>query len=135
MLYDAAKRYFDRMDMAKILARIQSRIAELGTTEAAVSMKAKGSTDTIRNWRRRVDKGEKPGASLVTLQPIADTLGVPLDWLLGNGSDSIEEYLGGDENAGRDELIRIYGRLSPKDRARALKIVSALDQIEDEEQS
>lgn len=133
MLYDSAKRYFDRMDMTKILARIQKRIADLGTTEAAISRKAKRSADTIRNWRRRVDNGESPGASHTTLQPIADALDVPLDWLLGNGPDGLEEYLGADGD--RDKLLRIYGRLSPADRARALKIVSALGPSEDEEPS
>lgn len=121
------------MDMNKILARIHARIAELGTSEAAVSEKATGSPDTIRNWRRRAEKGGKPGASTGTIQPVADALDVPLDWLLGNGPDDYEEYRGGDGD--RDKLIRVYLRLSAADRARALKIVSALGPSEDEEQS
>lgn len=133
MLYDDAKRYFHRMNMTKILARIQKRIADLGTTESAVSKKAKRSADTIRNWRRGVEGGGNPGASVVTLQPIADALDVPLDWLLGNGPDSLDDYLGSGDD--REKLLRAYERLSASDRARALKIVSALGPSEDEEPS
>lgn len=130
MQYEGGKRYFHRMDMTKILARIQKRIADLGTSEAAISRKAKRSADTIRNWRRRVDNGEKPGASVTTLQPIAHALGVPLDWLLGNGPDSLDEYL--NEGGDRDKLLRIYDRLDAADRARALTIVSTLGPSKDE---
>lgn len=133
MPYDAPARYFDRMDMHKILARIDARIAEMGTNPSAVSRKATGSPDTIRNWKRRADRGEMPGASTVTLQPIADALDVPLDWLIGNGPDSLEEYLGSDGD--RAKLMKIYDRLDPRARAVALRQISALVQSEEEEPS
>jgi len=124
MLCDSENRYFHRMDMPKILARIKARLDELETTESAISKAATGSTDTIRNWRRRVKKGETPGASTLTLQPIADALNVPLDWLLGNGADDLAEYL----SDGDDEVkfTRLFRRLGPKGRAAALRQVSAL---------
>ena len=124
MQCEDVNRYFHRMDMPKILARIKARIDELETSEAAVSKASTGSTDTIRNWRRRVKKGETPGASTLTLQPIADTLNVPLDWLLGNGPDDLAEYL----SDGDDEVrfMRLYRRLGPKGKTAALRQVSAL---------
>jgi hypothetical protein len=132
MPYDDAKRYFHRMDMAKILKRIDARIAELRTSRSAVSKKATGSTDTIRNWERRSDD-QAAGATIPKLQSVADQLGVPLDWLLGNGADDLEEYLGSNDDLA--ELIALYHRMTVEQRKQFRQIVSVLAPSRDEEQS
>lgn len=132
MPYDSAKRYFHRMDMAKILKRIDARIAELGTSRSAISRKATGSTDTIRNWERR-SGDDSAGATMPKMQSIADQLGVPLDWLLGNGDDDLEKYLGANDDLA--ELIELYRSMTVEQRKQFRQIVSVLVPSQDEEQS
>jgi transcriptional regulator with XRE-family HTH domain len=121
MHYDKPNRYSDRMDMPKILARVGARIAELGTTPATVSRRATGSPDTIRNWSRRVKRGDlEVGASIATLQLIAEELKVPLNWLLGEGEDDLTEFRGVKDD--RQELLSLYDRADPSDREKIVAI-------------
>lgn len=69
------------MQMKDVLQRIATRAAELGLSETAVSARSK-SRDTIRNWRRAVEKGQNPSARHDTLSNIAQTLCVSEDWLI-----------------------------------------------------
>ena len=114
-----------QMEMRKILARIEARLYEMGYTAAYVSREATGSPDTIRNWRRRVAKGESPGASTATLQPIAIALKVPLDWLLGNGPEDLGDYRGTKEGK-RALLIEAFDALDPELQSAAVRQIVAL---------
>ena len=69
--------------MQDILQRIDQRIADLGTSATAVSRKASGSTELIRNWKRRVKSGDTEfGAYQSSFAAVADALGVTESWLL-----------------------------------------------------
>lgn len=120
--------------MKQVVERIQSRLKVLGLTEAAVSKDATGSTDTIRNWRRRLAKGQRPSATMANLQAVANRLEVPLDWMMGNGPEDLDEYLG--REAERVEMLRRFDLL-PDHRARqiALAQIGALVPPESEEPS
>jgi transcriptional regulator with XRE-family HTH domain len=113
------------MEMTKILARIEARLKDLGLTAGQVSRQATGSPDTIRNWKRRVAKGESPGASTATLQPVANALRVPLDWLLGNGPDDLQDYLGTKEGK-RALLIEAFDGLDADLQSAAVRQIVAL---------
>ncbi|WP_210402028.1 helix-turn-helix transcriptional regulator [Thioclava sp. F36-6] len=71
------------MKMSDILARIDARREELGLSENALSLEAGLSRDAIRNWRRRVEKGDqKAGLTVTALAGISRRLGVSETWLL-----------------------------------------------------
>lgn len=83
-----------RMKMSDILARIETRRVELGLSENALALESGLSRDTIRNWRRRVEKGdEKAGLTVTALAGVARRLGVTETWLLhgSNLSGSADE--------------------------------------------
>jgi hypothetical protein len=122
---------FTAMDLAKILARTEARITELGMTPSEVSVKATRSPDTIRNWQRRVAKGGPMGASSKSISAIADVLHVPVAWLMGDGPDSLTEYLGQDKQ--RADLLAIYDRLDPALKPVALRQIAALVSSSDDE--
>lgn len=113
------------MDMHTVLQRIEVRRVELGETEAAISRRATGSPDTIRNWRRRLESGNsKFGASSVTLEKVAAALGRSVQWLTGEGPASE-----GDIKAlrgGRERAMRLYDSLPPDLQAVAEKQLAAL---------
>lgn len=71
------------MDTAAILDRITRRIADMGLSAQAVSVKAGLSKDGIRNWQRRAESGA--GMNMSSLTQVAEVLGVPVDWLLNGG--------------------------------------------------
>lgn len=100
---------FTAMDLRKILDRIQSQLTAQKRTMTDVSRKATGSTETIRNWRRRVDKGEAPGALMSSLSAIAEELQVPLAWLMGEGPDDLKDFIGGDDR--RTKLLALFDQL------------------------
>ena len=112
------------MEMQKILARLHWVLNDRGLTAAGVSRQATGSPDTIRNWERRAKSVKNPGATTSTLAPVAETLGVPLDWLLGTGPDDLTAYRG--EMTKRARIIEIYDRLPEPLRDVALKQIAAL---------
>ena len=75
------------MDMREILARVDARQAELKWTDRKISIEAGLSDDAIRNWRRRVARGETGGANVRSLEAVAKTLGVSTEWLVsGEGA-------------------------------------------------
>src|SRR5690606_27396623 len=79
------------MALRTILRRIDIWLAEHdGMTDAELSRMATGSTDTIRNWRRRVEREEDPGAGVKALQAIANAMRVPRSWLEGDGPDDLK---------------------------------------------
>jgi len=118
---------FTAMDMRTVLHRIEIRRQELGVSEAALSRRATGSTDTIRNWRRRVERGdEKAGASTVTLEKVAEALGRTVQWLYGDGPESAHEI---DSLVdGRERAMRLYDSLPPDLQAVAEQQLAALVQ-------
>lgn len=76
-------RHYNRMGMKEILDRISERSAQLGLSENALSLKAGLSRDGIRNWRRRLERGEEAaGATISALAGVAGALGVSETWLL-----------------------------------------------------
>lgn len=116
------------MDMKVVLRRIEARLAVLETTAAAISRSAVGSPDTIRNWQRRVAKGENPGASMATIEPIAEALGVPADWLVGNGPDDLEEFR--QMQSERESMLRTFDAIrDPLVRTAALRTVQELAKL------
>ncbi len=67
------------IDMSEIVRRTQARIEELGTNAAAVSLKATGSKDTIRNWIRSLqDDGAKASATVKKINQVESVLGIEL---------------------------------------------------------
>jgi transcriptional regulator with XRE-family HTH domain len=112
------------MEMKTVLARIDLRLAALGTTDAAVSKKATGSQDTVRNWRRRVAKGESPSASVSKIEAISEVLGVTPEWLQGQGPEDLDAAR--KEEAEIRRLIDLYRSLEPDLRPVAINRVSAL---------
>lgn len=73
------------MDMTDILKRIADRISEMNSSERAVAMKATGSADTIRNWRRKATANEDSGATLTKLVAVAKALHVSPEYLISGG--------------------------------------------------
>src|SRR5690554_1556525 len=113
------------MDMRTVLHRIEIRRVELGETEAAISRRATGSPDTIRNWRRRLERGDSNfGASSVTLRKVATALGRSVQWLNGEGPASADEIRS--SVGGRERAMRLYDSLPPDLQAVAEKQLAAL---------
>lgn len=84
------RRYFNPMNMQEILNRIDERLAATGLSDAKASSMATGSKDTIRNWRRAIDRGQEPGATIGSLGKLADVLQCQLPWLVGGSLDTSE---------------------------------------------
>jgi hypothetical protein len=122
---------FTGMDIKKILDRIDAQLEAQGTTANAVSLKATGSGDTIRNWKRRAKGTANPGVTTTTLGPVAEALNVPLDWLMGNGPDDLAEYRASASK--RDQAISIFDRLPASLQDVALKQIAALEPEESQE--
>lgn len=119
------------MEMKSVLAKIDVMLAKRGTSAAAISREATGSPDTIRNWRRRVDKGQEPGASTATLEPIARSLGVPVEWLTGDGPDDYDEFV--ERQADSKRVKDIFDSMTdPHLRTVAMEQMRALKLIEEE---
>jgi len=71
------------IDMAKVVKRIDARLAELDVSAAEISAQATDSPDTIRNWQRAVKADEKNGtqkasATTIKLNQIEKALGIVL---------------------------------------------------------
>src|SRR5690242_11945683 len=71
------------IDLAQIIEKIESRLAELGTTAAEVSAKATSSKDTIRNWKRAIEADRANGtseasATTIKLNQVEQALGIEL---------------------------------------------------------
>jgi lambda repressor-like predicted transcriptional regulator len=71
------------MDFKAILARIEAKIAEQGTTARAVSLQAGLSSDGIRNWQRAFRaNGAISGMNARSISAVAAALNVSTEWLL-----------------------------------------------------
>jgi transcriptional regulator with XRE-family HTH domain len=103
------------MKLLEILLRIDQRQAELGLTDRALSVKATGSTDLIRNWRRTAADGKTASANHASLEKVAKALDVSLDWLL-DGRRSEEE----------EEILRLVSQLDAPLRQRLLDFAEGL---------
>lgn len=94
-----------------MLARVDQRLAALGLTANEASRRATGSTETIRNWRRRLKNGETEfGAALDNVVKIAVVLECTAEWLLGDGPDDWDQAI--QAFADRTEIMRIYDSLA-----------------------
>lgn len=75
------------MNAAAILHRIETRLAELGMSPRAASLKAKLSGDAIRNWQRRVSTDPtRVGINASSLEAVARALDVDMVWLMQGGT-------------------------------------------------
>lgn len=82
------------IDFAKIVARVQARIQELGTTAAEVSAKATDSKDTIRNWIRALEADpEKASATILKINQVEEALGIELARNVTEAPQSPEDRL------------------------------------------
>lgn len=70
------------MDLKGILARIDEVQRETGLSDRALSLRATGSTETVRNWRRKTADALPGGAQTESLRRIAAALGVRAEWLI-----------------------------------------------------
>lgn len=104
------------MDNDGLLKRLAARIADLGTTERAVSIEATGSADTIRNWRRRHDKGERFSMRIDSLNSVAAVLGVSSAWLATGNEDGEPEQPEGLA----EETVPFQPRMSQSEAVRLL---------------
>lgn len=86
------------MHFAEVMSRIDERRTALGISDRQLSIKAGASTSLVRNWRRRLERGDSDvGANAENLMQIAQLLGVSLEWLLtGSGSKAAEQESEGD---------------------------------------
>lgn len=71
------------IDLAKIVERIEERVAEMNTSVSEVSAQATDSKDTIRNWARAVrtdrENGtDKASATTIKINQIEAALGIEL---------------------------------------------------------
>lgn len=70
------------MDMNAVLDRINAVRKEKNLSEAGLGVAAELSDSTIRNWRRKAEKGEPFSANASTLAKLATYLGVTYEWLV-----------------------------------------------------
>lgn len=73
------------MDIIGILNRIDEQAKVLGLSDRSVSLNAGLSSDGIRNWKRRSDG--RSGMNMKSLEKVARTLNVSLNWLLYGDDD------------------------------------------------
>jgi hypothetical protein len=70
------------MGMADIITRIEQRLHVLGISASAASDAAGMSKDAIRNWKRRLARGEiNAGMSIRSLERLAIVLKTTVHWL------------------------------------------------------
>lgn len=99
-----------------ILPLLDAHELRTGETMTELSRRATGKKDTIRNWKRRLENGEEPGASFQNVQSVLLAIGVEVK--LGDGSAPIrsdEEILG---------LLRRIEGLDPRGVEVAFSVIS-----------
>ncbi len=85
-----ARSYYRPMDLPKILARIERRLAAVELSADAAS-KLAGKPDAIRNLARAVKRDDRQGVSTATLNALAPVLKTTSIWLLAEaGPESTE---------------------------------------------
>lgn len=112
------------MQLKTIVERVDRRLTALGRTHTDVSRAATGSTDTIRNWRRRAETAPDAGVSVKTLDPVAHELGVTAAWLGGEGP--IDMYDQDKIKSRRERLLEAYDGLEDDLQEVALNRVRSL---------
>lgn len=86
--------------LPQILDRIDQRLAKLGLSDNAASVKA-GKKDAIRNARRALNSPNRSGITLSTLEALAGALGTTVSWLAdGSGAEEV-----GQGDAGQAEAF------------------------------
>ncbi|VDC28246.1 hypothetical protein XINFAN_02022 [Pseudogemmobacter humi] len=78
--------------MLAILARIEAWIADRRgsgdmVTVSSLGKRATGSPDTIRNWIRSRDAGQRIGATALKVEQVAHAMGVSAEWLIAGEGD------------------------------------------------
>lgn len=73
--------------LSEVLARIEARLAAVGISATAASVKAGLGQDAIRNMRRAVETGDRKGVSASTLVALAPVLQTTASWLLEGRGD------------------------------------------------
>lgn len=94
------------MDMNRILAKIEHFQKPLGLSDRALSIRATGSADLIRNWRRAAALGKPAAANTKSLTDIAAALNVSLEAIVGQ-----DPVLSPEEA----EMLAMYRQLTPAD--------------------
>ncbi|WP_304615863.1 hypothetical protein [Paracoccus sp. (in: a-proteobacteria)] len=99
--------------MNAVINRIAERIGELNAagrqvSERSISVEATGSPDTIRNWRRSLQRGGESGATTVKLQQVAKALGVTPEWLMVGGTND-------DRALAIAEIVALLRELEPEE--------------------
>lgn len=79
------------MDIRELVSRIDEKLAALELSAADASMRATGSKDTIRNWRRAAQQGTKTSPTFRTLEKIAEVLGTDVSWLLNETPENFKQ--------------------------------------------
>jgi len=70
------------MQMTDTMERLKQRMAELDLSAREVSMRATGTSDTVRNWLRRAEDGAMFSMRQDTLDRVCQVLGISTAWLL-----------------------------------------------------
>jgi phage repressor protein C with HTH and peptisase S24 domain len=94
------------MELDSVLARIESRLKEVGLSAHAASREA-GKPDAIRNLQRAVKKKDRRGIATDTLAALAPVLKTTAAWLLeGTGEATQGAWVAG-------RLIAVFGEVGP----------------------
>lgn len=80
------------MNTNEVLTRIEQRMTELGVKPQTVSLTATGSPDTIRNWFRKMRKGDRFSMRQDTLEAVARALDMPIQWLTHGDEDAMPAH-------------------------------------------
>jgi hypothetical protein len=81
------------MELAEILARIESRLSAIGLSASKASRVA-GKPDAIRNMQRAIREGRQGTVTIETIGALAPVLRTTSEWLLtGQGKHEVDEIL------------------------------------------
>jgi hypothetical protein len=81
------------MELAEILARIESRLSVVRLSASKASQEA-GKPDAIRNMQRAVREGRQGTVTIETIAGLAPVLRTTSEWLLtGQGKQEVDEIL------------------------------------------
>ena len=103
------------MDINKILAKIDEAKKPLKLSDRALSLKASGSTELIRNWRRAAAAGTPITGNGRSLSEVAQVLNI-----------SVEELLGDEMNPETREISHLANQLPAELRRQLLGYAAAL---------
>lgn len=104
------------IDLAEIMRLVDDHVSRTGETMTELSRRATGGNETIRNWRRRLDKGEEASASFQNVQAVLLAIGLRIE------IDGARTRISGPIKI-RDILERIDG-ISEADRMSFMAIIT-----------